>query len=158
MLVLTRKPGERIIIGDDIVVTLMSIRRDDEYGIKIRVGVDAPSDVVIRREEVPDIRKEEHSAPEEPTLHVLETDARQLQQKVEAIGCQTARECERAALDAERAAALSAVILSLRGKCDDLLEQLGRVHTQPDNAQTPAARRFERHDLGSDCTAPRAER
>ena len=54
MLVLTRKPGERIFVGDDIVVTLVAIRRDDHYGDRIRIGLEAPSHVLIRREEVPD--------------------------------------------------------------------------------------------------------
>lgn len=47
MLVLTRKPGERILIGDDIVVTILDVRGDG-----IRVGIDAPRGVRIQREEV----------------------------------------------------------------------------------------------------------
>lgn len=47
MLVLTRKVGERIHIGDQIVVTLVRIQND-----KVRIGIDAPADVVIHREEV----------------------------------------------------------------------------------------------------------
>ena len=47
MLVLTRKRGERILIGDDIVVTILEIKGDS-----IRIGVDAPSGVRIQRHEV----------------------------------------------------------------------------------------------------------
>ncbi|MBX6314565.1 MAG: carbon storage regulator CsrA [Isosphaeraceae bacterium] len=47
MLVLTRKVGERIYIGDQIVVTVVRIQGD-----KVRLGIDAPEQVVIRREEV----------------------------------------------------------------------------------------------------------
>ena len=47
MLVLTRKPGERILIGDDIVVTILDVRGDG-----IRVGVDAPRGIKIQREEI----------------------------------------------------------------------------------------------------------
>lgn len=47
MLVLTRKPGERILIGDDIVVTILDVRGDG-----IRVGIDAPRGVKIQREEI----------------------------------------------------------------------------------------------------------
>lgn len=47
MLVLTRKPGERILIGDDIVVTILDVRGDG-----IRVGIDAPRGVRIQREEI----------------------------------------------------------------------------------------------------------
>ncbi len=127
MLVLTRKPGERILIGDDVVVTMIAIRREDEYGHKIRIGVDAPSDVVIRREEVPDLRLVEAPARPEEVLESAEAEARQLRQKVEAIGCQAARETRRGPVDAERAAALREVLLSLRSQCDELLDQLGRL-------------------------------
>jgi len=47
MLVLTRREGERIALGDDIVVTVVSIQ-----GNKVRIGVSAPDDVAIRRGEL----------------------------------------------------------------------------------------------------------
>ena len=47
MLVLTRKPSERILIGEDIVVQVLRID-----GGKIRLGIEAPSDIPIRREEL----------------------------------------------------------------------------------------------------------
>ena len=47
MLVLTRREGERIALGDDIVVTVVSIQ-----GNKVRIGVSAPDDVTIRRGEL----------------------------------------------------------------------------------------------------------
>ena len=47
MLVLTRKPGERVLIGDDIVVTILETRGD-----VVRVGFDAPRGVRIHRAEV----------------------------------------------------------------------------------------------------------
>ena len=47
MLVLTRKPDERILIGDDIVITVLDIRGDG-----VRIGIDAPRGVRIQREEV----------------------------------------------------------------------------------------------------------
>ncbi|HEY0259172.1 MAG TPA: carbon storage regulator CsrA [Lacisediminihabitans sp.] len=47
MLVLTRKVGERIVIGDDIVVTILDVRGDG-----VRIGIDAPRGVRIQREEV----------------------------------------------------------------------------------------------------------
>jgi carbon storage regulator len=47
MLVLTRKLGEKILIGDDIVVTVLDVRGDS-----IRLGVDAPRGVRIQRDEV----------------------------------------------------------------------------------------------------------
>lgn len=47
MLVLTRKRGEKIVVGDDIVITILDIKGD-----AIRIGVDAPSGVRIQRHEV----------------------------------------------------------------------------------------------------------
>jgi len=134
MLVLTRKPGERILIGEDIVITMISIRKDDDFGPKIRIGLEAPSDVVIRREEVPDLRKAGQPGPAEASLDAVEAETRQLRQKVKALGCQTAREREQATLDAERAAALAEALVCLRSTCDRLLEQLGAAVGQTDGS------------------------
>ncbi len=47
MLVLSRHRDESIIIGDDIVVTIVDIRGD-----KVRLGIDAPTDIPVHRREV----------------------------------------------------------------------------------------------------------
>ena len=47
MLVLTRKPKQSIIIGDDIEVTVLGV-----YGVKVRLGIQAPSDVPVHRTEI----------------------------------------------------------------------------------------------------------
>ena len=47
MLILTRKVGESVMIGDDITVTVLGIK-----GNQVRVGVNAPRDVAVHREEV----------------------------------------------------------------------------------------------------------
>jgi len=47
MLVLTRKVGEKILIGDTIVLTVVRI-----HGDKVRLGIDAPPEVPVHREEV----------------------------------------------------------------------------------------------------------
>jgi len=47
MLVLTRKHGERIIISDNIVITVVEIRGD-----KVRLGIEAPADISVHRQEV----------------------------------------------------------------------------------------------------------
>ena len=52
MLVLSRKVGEKIAIGDSIVVTITEITRG-----KVKVGIEAPKNVTILRHEVPDLRK-----------------------------------------------------------------------------------------------------
>lgn len=47
MLVLTRKLNEKILIGDNIVITVLEVRGDS-----IRLGIDAPRGVTIQRSEV----------------------------------------------------------------------------------------------------------
>jgi carbon storage regulator len=47
MLVLSRKLGEKIVIGDNIVVTVVKIDRN-----QIRVGIEAPQDIPVYREEI----------------------------------------------------------------------------------------------------------
>lgn len=47
MLVLQRKAQERVLIGDNIVITVMDIRRG-----AVRIGIEAPKDLRIAREEV----------------------------------------------------------------------------------------------------------
>ncbi|MCC9206039.1 carbon storage regulator CsrA [Arthrobacter sp. zg-Y769] len=47
MLVLTRRSGEQILIGDDIVITVLDSRGDG-----VRIGIDAPRGVRIQRHEV----------------------------------------------------------------------------------------------------------
>lgn len=47
MLVLSRKLGEKIVIGDNIVVTIVKIDRN-----QIRIGIEAPHDIPVYREEI----------------------------------------------------------------------------------------------------------
>lgn len=47
MLVLTRRAGESIVVGNDVTVTVLEVRGD-----QIRLGIDAPRNVPIHREEV----------------------------------------------------------------------------------------------------------
>jgi len=47
LLILTRKLGESITIGDDIKVTVLGV-----FGRQVRIGIDAPSKVVVHREEI----------------------------------------------------------------------------------------------------------
>lgn len=61
MLVLSRHRDEQIVIGDDIVITLVEIRGD-----KVRLGIDAPRDIPVHRREVYDaIRRDEGRKPEQ---------------------------------------------------------------------------------------------
>ena len=47
MLVLTRKSNQSIVIGDDVIVTVLEVRGDH-----IRLGITAPRDVPVHREEI----------------------------------------------------------------------------------------------------------
>ncbi|TFH67563.1 carbon storage regulator CsrA [Gammaproteobacteria bacterium LSUCC0057] len=47
MLILTRRVGETLIIGDNVSVTVLGVR-----GNQVRLGVDAPKDVAVHREEI----------------------------------------------------------------------------------------------------------
>ena len=47
MLVLTRRTGQSILVGDDIVVTVLELGRD-----QVRIGIRAPRSVSVHREEV----------------------------------------------------------------------------------------------------------
>jgi len=47
MLILSRKTGEKLMIGDDVELTILGIK-----GNQVRVGVSAPKDVPVHREEV----------------------------------------------------------------------------------------------------------
>ena len=58
MLVLSRQSDETIIIGDNIRVTIVEVRGD-----KVRIGIDAPRDVTVHRQEIYDaIRRDAEKA------------------------------------------------------------------------------------------------
>ena len=67
MLILNRQVGTRIMIGDDIVITVLGIKGD-----AVRVGVDAPKGIPVHREEVYDRVK----AMEEQANETSETGSR----------------------------------------------------------------------------------
>jgi carbon storage regulator len=47
MLVLSRKKNEQIMIGEEIVITIVDVRAD-----KVRIGIEAPSHIPVHRQEV----------------------------------------------------------------------------------------------------------
>lgn len=47
MLVLTRKPAESLIIADDVKISILEVK-----GKQVRLGIEAPSDISVHREEI----------------------------------------------------------------------------------------------------------
>jgi carbon storage regulator len=47
MLILTRRVGETLVVGDDVTVTVLGVR-----GNQVRLGVNAPKEVAVHREEI----------------------------------------------------------------------------------------------------------
>jgi carbon storage regulator len=70
MLILTRRPGERVVIGDDVLVTVMEIN-----GQTVRLGIAAPGGVPIYREEIWLAVKEENRAAAAADADALDADA-----------------------------------------------------------------------------------
>ena len=57
MLIITRRPGEKIMLGDDIVVHVMEI-----VGNSVRIGIQAPRSIPVYREEIWNAVREENQA------------------------------------------------------------------------------------------------
>jgi carbon storage regulator len=47
MLIVTRRPGERVMVGDQVVITVIEVK-----GSSVRIGIDAPRAVPVYREEI----------------------------------------------------------------------------------------------------------
>lgn len=72
MLVLSRQRDESIIIGDNVVVTIVDIRGD-----KVRLGIEAPKEVPVHRQEVYEaIRREAQKARSEASDTAPSGDAK----------------------------------------------------------------------------------
>jgi len=62
MLILTRRVGETLMIGDEVTVTVLGVK-----GNQVRIGVNAPKDVAVHREEIYERIKRERAG--EPIVH-----------------------------------------------------------------------------------------
>jgi carbon storage regulator len=59
MLILTRRVGETVMIGDDVTITVLGVK-----GNQVRVGINAPKNVAVHREEIYERIKREQQASE----------------------------------------------------------------------------------------------
>ncbi|MBT4864063.1 MAG: carbon storage regulator CsrA [Planctomycetaceae bacterium] len=70
MLVLSRQRDESIIIGDNIVITIVDIRGD-----KVRLGINAPKDIPVHREEVYEAIQRERAAQRDADTDAMPQDS-----------------------------------------------------------------------------------
>jgi len=60
VLILTRKVGEALMVGEDVTVTVMAVK-----GNQVRIGISAPKDVAVHRQEIYDrVQAEKAQQPE----------------------------------------------------------------------------------------------
>jgi carbon storage regulator len=64
MLILTRRVGETVMIGNDVTVTVLGVK-----GNQVRIGVNAPRDVAVHREEIFERIKREEQEGVAPAAH-----------------------------------------------------------------------------------------
>ena len=68
MLILTRRIGESVVIGGDVTVTLLGVK-----GNQARLGVDAPKDIAVHREEIHERIEREQTAVEAKRRRALDS-------------------------------------------------------------------------------------
>lgn len=66
MLILTRKPGQGFLVGDDIMITITELQGD-----KVRIGIDAPKHIKVLRSELSETMEQNLQAAERPDAGAL---------------------------------------------------------------------------------------
>jgi len=69
MLILSRKVNEKVVIGEDITVSIIEVRGD-----QVRIGIDAPKKVKVFRQEVFDAIKAENEAASKSASVIPQVD------------------------------------------------------------------------------------
>ena len=80
MLVLTRRTGQSILVGDDIVVTILELSRD-----QVRIGIRAPRSVSVHREEVYEEIRNANRAAADANADLAATTKPEAAQSLDAI-------------------------------------------------------------------------
>ena len=70
MLILTRRVGETVMIGDDVTITVLGVK-----GNQVRVGINAPKTVAVHREEIYERIKREQQTNGQTNGHTEKTKA-----------------------------------------------------------------------------------
>jgi len=66
MLILTRRPGEAVMIGDEVIVTVLATK-----GNQVRIGIAAPKSIAVHREEIYERMKRENQGGGTPSAPAL---------------------------------------------------------------------------------------